>query len=97
MFEVRILPGSQLPCHAVSCEHFQGTPPFHKKCRVRDSRLSAINEDDTTWAVSLLGCWWASSLGVFQLFVFLPLFLLGMLSASVVAQLILCNGAPCRG
>ena len=55
MLEVRILPGEPNPlspmsqvahCHAGSCEHFQGTLPFPMKCRVRESRLISINEDE---------------------------------------------------
>src|SRR6266704_2261402 len=48
MLEVRILPGEPTPmsqaahCHAVSCEHLQGTLPFHDEM---SSARIAINLD----------------------------------------------------
>ena len=39
-------PGSQLPFHAESCEHFQETLPSRDEMSVHESRLISINEDE---------------------------------------------------
>ncbi len=52
MLEVRILPGEPTPLGRSELRNIPKNLPFHEECRVRESRLMAINEGDRNSTVA---------------------------------------------